>query len=133
MRSGALITADFALEQGRDVMAVPGSILSRLSAGTNELVKQGATPVTCVDDILHQLNPSAEPVQTHQPALARGVPADLTSRDRSVWDALAGDPRHVDELARLLSCGAGDVSASLAILEVQGLARQVGAMVYTRA
>jgi DNA processing protein len=130
-RSGALITADFALEQGRDVMAVPGSILSRLSAGTNELLKQGAMPVTGVDDILNLLGASTATV-TAEAALARGVP-DLNAPERSVWEALDGDPRHVDELARLLRRGAGDVSASLAMLELQGLARQVATMVYTRA
>ena len=51
-RSGALITADFALEEGREVLAVPGEITSSLSAGTNALLRLGATPVTCVDDVL---------------------------------------------------------------------------------
>ena len=134
LRSGALITADFALEQGREVMTVPGSILSRLSAGTNDLLKQGATAVTCVDDILNQLDPLGASIPSADPPLAHGLRSDkLSPQEKSVWDALDGDPRHVDELARLLSCGAGDVSASLAMLELQGLARQVGTMVYTRA
>jgi DNA processing protein len=127
-RSGALITADFALEQGREVMAVPGSIFSPMSAGANELLKQGATPVTSAEDILNTFS-------TLHPALnteVRAVP-ELSLEETTVWQALGGEPRHVDELARTLSMGAGEVSATLAMLELRGLARQVGAMLYTRA
>jgi DNA processing protein len=130
-RSGALITADFALEQGREVMVVPGSILSPMSAGPNELLKQGATPVTSTDDILSALSslttesPLSEAVARHVPQLGR--------EEASVWHALGGQPQHVDELARLLGTGPGEVSATLAMLELRGLARQVGAMLYTRA
>jgi DNA processing protein len=127
--SGALITADFALEQGRDVLAVPGSILSPLSAGANELLRQGATPVTSADDILEALDLER---QSDQPNVARSVPV-LPPQESSVWEALRGDPCHVDELARELGRGAGDVSATLAMLELKGLARQVGSMLYTRA
>jgi DNA processing protein len=124
--SGALITADFALEQGRDVLAVPGPIFSPLSFGPNELLKQGALPVTSVEDILQALGagPAERPV-------ARGVP-NLGDQETSVWHALGSDPRHIDDLARSLELPAGDVSAALAMLELNGLARQVGAMLYTR-
>src|SRR5262249_28323749 len=70
-RSGALITADFALEQGREVLAVPGPITSPLSAGTNDLLKQGAAPVTRAEDVLTLLNLPAVPAV---PAMARHVP-----------------------------------------------------------
>jgi DNA processing protein len=131
-RSGALITADFALEQGREVLAVPGSIFSPISAGPNELLKQGATPVTGVEDILNTLSaqpasPGAEPAN-----VARPVP-ELGVRETTVYQALGGQPRHIDELARTLAIGAGEISATLAVLELTGLARQVGAMLYTRA
>jgi DNA processing protein len=125
VQSGALITADFALEQGRDVLAVPGSIFSPLSAGPNELIKQGALPVTSVDDILHALGGSGPEI------VARGMPS-LDDRETSVWEALGGEPRHVDELSRSLEVAAGELSATLAMLELKGLARQVGAMLYTR-
>jgi DNA processing protein len=129
-RSGALITADFALEQGREVMAVPGSILSAMSIGPNELLKQGATPVTCVDDILNALSPQSAGLRAE--LVARDVP-DLGFEEASVLQALGGEPRHVDELARALAMPTGAVSAALAMLELSGLARQVGAMLYTRA
>ncbi|HET6316152.1 MAG TPA: DNA-processing protein DprA [Chloroflexota bacterium] len=126
-RSGALITADFALEQGRDVLAVPGSILSPTCTGSNDLLKQGATPVTGVDDILAALG---MPVATGA-GLVRGVPLD--EQESFIWQALGADPRHVDDLARSLGRGAGEVSATLAMLELNGMARQVGSMLYTRA
>jgi DNA processing protein len=126
--SGALITADFALEQGRDVLAVPGSILSPTCKGSNELLRQGATPVTCVEDILEVLG---SPVGADR-NVARGMPS-LGHQETTVLDALGGDPRHVDELARLLGRSAGEVSATLALLELNGMARQVGGMLYTRA
>jgi DNA processing protein len=129
-RSGALITADFALEQGREVLAVPGNIMSPMSAGPNELLKQGAAPVTSAGDIVNVLN--SEPPSIERPALARAM-LELGPQEASVWEALAGDPRHVDEVARALGRAAGDVSATLAMLELKGMARQVGGMLYTRA
>ena len=125
-KSGALITADFALEQGRDVLAVPGSIVSPASVGTNQLLRQGAIPVTCVEDILESIG---SPVGAASPV--RDVP-NLPADESAVCRALGGEPRHVDELARTLGMGPGTVSATLAMLELKGLARQVGSMLYTR-
>jgi DNA processing protein len=130
--SGALITADFALEQGRDVLAVPGSIFSPTCAGTNRLIQQGATPVTCADDILEVLSSNAHGAASTGTGLACSVP-ELEPDETSVWRALSPEPRHVDTLARDLTMRAGEVSATLAMLEIKGLARQVGSMLYTRA
>jgi DNA processing protein len=126
-RSGALITADFALEQGRDVMAVPGSIYSTASAGANALLKQGATPVTCADDILQALGTPAE-----DNSLARAMP-DLGPSEATVWQVLDNQPRHVNELVLRLPMPVGAVSAALTMLELKGFARQAGPMLYTRA
>src|SRR5437879_8412871 len=127
--SGALITADFALEQGRDVLAVPGSIFGPMSAGTNQLLRQGATPVTCVQDILAVLGVAAD---TPAPAdLARHVP-ELGPNEATVWHALSQEPRHIDELVRGLAMPAGQLTATLTMLELSGLARQAGPMLYTR-
>jgi DNA processing protein len=128
-KSGALITADFALEQGRDVLSVPGSVLSPGSAGANYLLKQGASPVTCADDILEALGVSLPPA----PDLARHVP-ELGPIETWVWDALSDEPRHIDELIRgLPMLPLGALSAILAKLELKGLVRQAGPMLYTRA
>jgi DNA processing protein len=128
-RSGALITADFALEQGREVFAVPGSIFSPMSIGPNELIKQGATPITSATDILNVLSPQSSALSPE--TLARDVP-ELSPQEMAVWQVLGGEPRHVDELARTLGAGAAEISAALTMLELHGLARQVGSMLYTR-
>lgn len=127
-RSGALITADFALEQGRDVLVVPGPILSPASAGSNALLKQGAVPVTCTRDILDVLE--VDPGLGGQPP-AQQLPI-MTVPESAVWEALGDQPAHVDELARGLRLRTNEVSATLVMLEMKGLARQVGSMVYTR-
>jgi DNA processing protein len=129
-RSGALITADFALEQGRDVLAVPGSIFSPASAGTNALLQQGAAPVTSAEDILGALG-SASGAQAPAP-VAQPLP-HLGPGEDAVWQALGGEPQHIDELARGLRLPAGELAAALVMLELKGLARQVGSMLYTRA
>jgi DNA processing protein len=126
-RSGALITADFALEQGREVLAVPGSIFNLMSVGAHQLLRQGATPVTCAGDILEALGapPEASVTRAHE------VP-EVSPPEATLWRALAGEPRHADDLARTLGLSAGEVAATLTMLEVRGLARRVGSMLYTR-
>jgi DNA processing protein len=126
-RSGALITADFALEQGREVVAVPGSIFNAMSVGTNQLLRQGATPVTSAQEVLDIIGASAQAATTMAHDLPEGSPAEAM-----VWRALTGEPRHGDELARTLGLSSGEVAAALAMLELKGLARQVGSMLYTR-
>jgi DNA processing protein len=128
-RSGALITADFALEQGRDVLAVPGAIFSPTSAGTNQLIKQGAPPVTCVDDILEAL---AVPASSSADEAAQPMP-NLGPNEAHVYRVLDAEPRHVNDLSTRLAMPAGLVSAALTLLEFGGLARQAGPMLYTRA
>jgi DNA processing protein len=126
-KSGALITADFALEQGRDVLAVPGSILSAGSIGSNTLLKEGATLVTGVEDILDAIGV--------QPAAARGAQAlqGLPPGEQAVVNVLTAEPRHVDEIALAAARPAAEVGATLVILELRGLARQVGGATYVRA
>lgn len=110
-RSGALITADLALDEGREVLAVPGEITSHLSRGTNALLRLGATPATCVEDVLFALGveaPAAEPVELS------GLLAEVRA---NVADAPAG----VDELVRRTGRSPGDVAAALAELELLGV------------
>ncbi len=106
---------------------MPGPIFSPTSAGVNHLLKQGATPVTEVEDILAGLG-----VESSRQTLAQAMP-QLGDQERRVWEALGGDPRHIDDVARSSGCAAGQVAASLAMLEIKGLARHVGSMLYTRA
>jgi DNA processing protein len=105
-RSGALITADFALEEGREVFAVPGEITSSLSAGTNTLLRLGATPVTCAADVLELYGIEVEP----------SVPAT-----HPLLELL---PATADELVRATGRTSGEISAVLAELELNGLAAE---------
>jgi len=114
-RSGALITADFALELGRDVFAVPGEITSSLSAGTNDLLRQGAAPLTSVRDVLDALG--IEPAGTAQPSTVSDTAEALLER-------LRDGARGADELGRASSLPAAEVAAALVELELAGLAAQ---------
>jgi DNA processing protein len=110
-RSGALITADFALEGGREVLAVPGEITSALSAGTNALLRLGATPVTSADDVVESLGLV---VGSSLTAVALGgVPG-------AVLEALQPGAASADELVRLTGLDPGVVAGALVELELAG-------------
>ena len=109
-RSGALITADFALEAGREVFAVPGEITSTLSRGTNALLRLGATPFTAATDVLEVLG-----VEAPEPA-----PLDLDEQATRVLDVLAAAAAGVDELVRGTGLDAAAVATALAELELAG-------------
>ena len=115
-RSGALITADFALEQGREVFAVPGEITSALSAGSNALLALGAAPYTSSHDVLEALGVNAPTV----PAIELG--ADATR----VLERLREFPAGADELQRSTGLDAGALAAALTELELAGAAAQDG-------
>jgi DNA processing protein len=111
-RSGALITADFALEEGREVLAVPGEITAAVSAGTNQLIRTGATPLLRVADALEALGleAPASPREAAHPEAA------------TVLTILRDAPSCIDELAERTGLGADRISAVLVELELDGLA-----------
>lgn len=127
-RSGALITVRFALEQGRDVFAVPGPINSRMSDGPNALLKQGAKCVTDASDILEELGMASETVST-QKEVARTVPADPT--ERLLLDLLKDAPLYIDDLTTGSGLPASTVSAVLTMMELKGMVRHLGGMQYS--
>ena len=128
--SGAIITADAALDQGRPVLAVPGPITSRTSLGCNRLIQQGAKPALCVEDILEEMGMA--PPRT-APAAPAGPPLeDLTPVQRSLWDALA-ERQHVDALVTVAGGDAGTVLTALTEMEMRGLVKQEPGMVFERA
>ena len=110
-RSGALITVDFALEQGRDVLVVPGEITSRLSVGSNALLRHGAAPALAVDDVLEAIG-----VVFVKPA--RPEPKGEAGR---VLAVLRDAPATVDEIARAVGLGVAETTALLTTLELDGL------------
>jgi DNA processing protein len=109
-RSGALITADFALEEGREVFAVPGEITSALSAGSNALLRLGATPLTCAGDVLESFGLFATERTEPEVGPAAGLVLER------VREFAAG----ADELVRSTGLSAGELAAALSELELAG-------------
>ncbi|GCE17889.1 DNA-processing protein DprA [Dictyobacter kobayashii] len=124
-KSGALITANSALTQGREVYAVPSNIFSANGAGVNKLIRDGAHPVTDVSDILDHLNihtvPQDETLTLRQPA---------NQEERVLLALLTREPQHIDDLIRASGFAAHTVTATLTILELDGLIKHVGNMQY---
>jgi DNA processing protein len=125
VNSGAMITADRALEQNREVFAVPGSILSPASRGTNRLIKEGAKLVNDVQDILEELNLTMIPRQLEMREI---VPENET--ESLIMKYLSHEPTHIDEVCRSSSLPIATVSSTLAMMELKGIVRQMGGMNY---
>ncbi len=127
-QSGALITANFALEQGRDVFGVPNSIYSPGSVGVNKLIQDGAHLVTNVQDILMVLNLFLVPQHIE---IQAALPDN--SEERTLLALLSHDPLHIDELIRLSGLPTTIVSSTLMVMELKGMIRQFGGMQYVLA
>ncbi|MFP3880190.1 MAG: DNA-processing protein DprA [Dehalococcoidia bacterium] len=127
-RSGALITAHQAIEQNREVFAVPGSILSPVSQGTNRLIQEGAKLVCSHTDILQELNLT---LIVEQAEMREFSPAN--DIEAAILGQLGSEPNHIDEICRRSGLTMPEVSSTLAMLELRGIARQVGNMNYVLA
>jgi DNA processing protein len=123
--SGALITATFAAEQGRDVFAVPGNINAPQSQGTNRLICDGAQPLLDPQDVLEALNLTM--ITEHRTARVV-LPANPI--EARLYQMLSQQPRHVDEIRSEANMPIETVSATLAMMELKGMVRQVGGMNY---
>ena len=126
-RSGALITAHFATEQDREVMAVPGNIFSSASKGTNKLINEGATPALSVKAVLEALD-----VQMVEPQKVVRQMIATTPIEERVLNELSSEPLHIDEVGLLCGLSSAELSSTLALLELKGLIRQAGTMSYVK-
>lgn len=125
--SGALITARHALENDRDVFAVPGTIFSEMSEGTNQLIKDGAIPVTAAADILNVYDLRAlAPVPAHIDLSA------LTDDERQIIEQLSTTPLHIDKLSKLCTIKINTLSGSLTMLEMRGIVKDTGGKHYIK-
>jgi DNA processing protein len=139
-KSGAQHTVTYALEQGREVFAVPGPIDSERSEGTNQLLKEGARLVTSADDILEELRgvghavaaTPQEPVEVRSPDVPPPPPTDLSPDEAAVHAALTAEPRHVDDLAAASGLSPSNVLAALLGLELRDLAESLPGKQYRR-
>jgi DNA processing protein len=124
-RSGALITSKFALEQDREVFAVPGSINSPVSRGPNKLIQQGAKLVTSADDVIDELNLTMVAEKT---AVQLALPE--STEEALLMSHLSTQPVHVDELSRASGLAPSLISSTLTLMELKGTVQQVGGMNY---
>ena len=126
-KSGALITADFALEQGKEVFAVPGNVHRMQSRGPHSIIKQGAHLVESVDDILAVLENRALPFEDSVVESTFEVKprADLSATENRLMLLLDVEPKFIDDLAAAANMGAAEVNATLVMLEIKGVAKRL--------
>ena len=142
--SGALITAQSALENGRDVMAVPGKIDSPLSKGTNQLIKQGAKLIESVEDVVEALGYIGEQLKSHTSAAAEKaaekiqVPLfdvkqlNLSDCEKMIYDCLDKEPLHIEHIIAEADLSPGDINAGLISLQLKGLIKQLPGSLFLR-
>lgn len=124
IHSGTLSTVTHALEQGREVFVVPGNITSPLSAGCNNLIKQGAHPITCAEDVLEVIAPDLLNIQ---PSLALGS----TPLESKIIELLQSGIRDGDELQNLCEVTASEYSTAMTMMEIAGIIRALGGNQWT--
>ena len=130
VESGALITANHALEQGREVFAVPGRVHARYSEGCNRLIKAGAKLVESWEDVLTELLPHLRPPRRAPQAERPTI--ELTAEEQRVFDFLAEGPLHIDALIVKAGLPGGRVASALLGLEMKGTVRQLTGKVFER-
>nr|MBC8473990.1 DNA-processing protein DprA [Candidatus Omnitrophota bacterium] len=127
-KSGALITADCALEQGKEVFAVPGKVDSVTSRGTNGLIKQGAKLAETVEDVLEELDMENHPRSGDglRPSPERGwCVTKLDKIESLVYNLLSSEPQHIDEVSDAMGLGISEISRVLLNLEMKRLIKQI--------
>ncbi len=125
-KSGALITANYALEQNREVFAIPGNITSNRSVGPNRLIQQGAKLVGSFDDILEELS-----VKIRKPT-EKTIPPNLSDLEKQLLEHLSFEPLHIDQLVLNLEQAPASILARLLTLELMGLVKQLSGKMFIR-
>ena len=144
LRSGALISARMAMENNREVMAVPGKIDSPLSKGTHRLIKQGAKLIESVEDVMEALGYIGEQLEEHAGAAAAKA-ADkietplfdikelkLSGHEKTIFECLSKEPLHIEQIINDTDLAAGSVNAALVSLRLKGLIKQLPGSMFVR-
>lgn len=135
-KSGSLITARMALEQGRQVFAVPGPIDRPGVEGTHRLIKEGAKLVERAEDIIEELLPMVAARSPVEAVVRKGSPTslhpELSEREKQLWELLGMDPVHIDAIARQLEFSVSQTAELLLRLEIRGLVKQLPGTFFTR-
>ncbi len=131
-KSGALLTANYALEQSREVFAVPGNINSPKSAGTNQLIKDGAKLITDAKDILIELEPQLKRFLREEDVRIKELPADLTELEKLLLSRLSHEPIHIDMLSAAIGKSTAETLSALLPLEFRDLVKQLPGKMFIR-
>jgi DNA processing protein len=144
LRSGALISARMAMENNREVMAVPGKIDSPLSKGTHQLIKQGAKLIESVEDVMEALGYIGEQLEEHVSAAAGKAAKKierplfeikelkLTGHEKKIFECLTKEPLHIEQIIAGTDLAAGSVNAGLVSLRLKGLIKQLPGSMFAR-
>ena len=127
-KSGTLITANYALEQNREVFSVPGNIDSPVSLGTNELIQQGATLIASIEDIFDEL----PTLPGKEVATERPLPENLDAREKLLLQLLGNQQLHIDHLVKELEEAPASILSRLLKLELRNLVRQKPGKIFMR-
>lgn len=127
-RSGTLITVQQALDNGRTVFTMPGNITSKLSEGTNELIKEGCPIVTCVEDIIFELNIKCE-IEKYEPEISDSLDDD----EKSVYNIISLEPVDIEFISETVSISVQDLQYILTVLELKNYIQKLPGDKYIRA
>ena len=129
-KSGAILTALNAVDQNRDVFAVPGRINDLQSVGANRLIRNGATPVSCGAEIIREINPRLfHPLQP----VKKSISIELTDQEQMILEVLGQDPVHIDALAHSVDMDIKSLLEILLKLELKNVVQQIGGKQFVRA
>ena len=144
LRSGALITARMAMENNREVMAVPGKIDSPLSKGTHKLIKEGAKLIESVEDVMAALGYIGQQLQEHATAAAQKATEKieaplfeikelkLAGHEKTIFETLGREPLHIEQIIAGTDLAAGSVNAALVTMRLKGLIKQLPGSMFVR-
>ncbi len=132
IKSGALLTANYALEQNREVFAVPGNVNSPRSAGTNQLIKDGAKLITGANDVLLELELQLKHLLKKENHPSNKITDDLSVDEKSILEALCNEPIHIDKLAQKVKKSTAETLSLLLPLEFKDLVKQLPGKLFVK-